>query len=277
MINGIYLDSFIKNALSEDMPHGDITTDILIPESQRSEAVLTVKENGIIAGMDIAERVFHVVDERLDFKAFVKDGVNVKVGTDIARVKGCTASLLKAERLCLNILQRLSGIATITSQFIQKTKKFGVLIADTRKTTPGMRLMEKYAVKVGGGSNHRFSLSDGVLIKDNHIKACGSITEAVAMARKAAPHTLKIEVETKNMQEVAEALNAGADIIMLDNMDIPAMKDCISFINKRALVEASGGVNIDSVEAIASTGVDIISLGCITHSVKALDISMNFV
>ena len=262
------------NALKEDMPHGDITTDSIISASSVSEAVIIAKEEGIIAGLDVFERVFTLLDDKVEFKRYKQDGDKVLKGDIIIEMKGKTKVLLKGERTALNILQRMSGIATITNKFCKEIEDLPAKIVDTRKTTPSLRYLEKYAVRIGGGTNHRYCLSDGVLIKDNHIKAAGGIKNAVDMVRNKIPHTIKIEVETETLEQVQEALDAKADIIMLDNMDNDKMKEAVKLINKRALVEASGNVSINNVREIALTGVDIISVGKLTHSVNALDISI---
>ena len=274
MINWFIVDEIIINALKEDMPYGDVTTDAVIDIETNTRAEFLAKEDGVIAGLDIARRVFELLDDKILFMKLVKDGTFVKKGTVVAEIAGNTAAILKGERTALNILQRLSGIASITKEFCNKIEGTNVKIADTRKTTPGLRMLEKYAVKVGGGSNHRFSLSDGVLIKDNHIKAVGGIKEAVDEVRRNVPHTIKIEVETETLDEVKEALASGADIIMLDNMSINDMKKAVEMAKGKALIEASGNVSLQSVYDVALTGVDIISVGSITHSVKSLDISL---
>lgn len=276
MIANLYMDDLIIAALKEDMPLGDITTDNLVDAGAKSSARLIAKQSGIIAGLDVAQRVFSLLDSNSIFIRNVEDGAFVNSGDIIARIEGNTRALLKGERTALNLLQRLSGIATKTNEFCETIKAFPAKIVDTRKTTPGLRFLEKYAVKVGGGTNHRFCLSDGVLIKDNHIKAAGSITKAIELARKNIPHTIKVEVEVETMEQVLEALESGADIIMLDNMGIEMMREAVRVINKRALVEASGNVSLSTVYDIASTGVDIISVGSLTHSVSAFDISMRF-
>lgn len=264
-------------ALKEDIALGDITTDNLIDNCSISNASLIAKESGIIAGLGVCERVFKLLDEGCIFKGNVKDGDFVKKGDIIAEIKGNTRALLKGERTALNLLQRLSGIATKTNELCNKVKELPVKIVDTRKTTPGLRILEKYAVKTGGGYNHRFSLSDGVLIKDNHIKAAGSIKKAVELVRQNVPHTLKIEVETETLEQVKEALECGTDIIMLDNMSLEMMKQAVKFINRKAIVEASGNVTLETVYDIACTGIDIISVGGITHSAASFDISMKIV
>ncbi len=277
MLNRFELDDFIKTALREDIALGDITTDSLIDKASTSTAVYIAKDDGIIAGLFVSERVFKILDEEIEFVKKVNDGDRVKKGDIIAQIKGSTSALLKAERTSLNYLQHLSGIATKTGMFAEKLKDLNTKVVDTRKTTPGLRALEKYAVKMGGGSNHRFCLSDGVLIKDNHIKAAGGVKQAIEKVRENIPHTIKIEVETETIEQVKEALNAKADIIMLDNMSLDQMKDAVVLIDRRATVEASGNVSLDSIRKIAETGVDIISVGELTHTVKAFDISMRFV
>lgn len=274
MLNELIIDDIIKRALIEDMPFGDITTDSLISEESISRAQLIAKQDGVIAGIDIAGRVFGFLDTTVIFTKMVDDGEKVKNGDLIAEIEGKTRALLKGERTALNILQRLSGIASKTNSFYEVIRDIPVSIADTRKTIPGLRILEKYAVKAGGGSNHRSSLSDGVLIKDNHITAAGTIKNAIESARKSIPHTVKIEVETESLDQVKQALDAKADIIMLDNMSIEMMKQAVTIINGKALVEASGNISIHNVKQVALTGVDIISVGGLTHSVKAMDISM---
>lgn len=277
MLHNLDIDNIILAALKEDMPIGDITTDNLIDMHSESKARLIAKEKGVIAGLDVAERAFKLLDEGITFKRLVNDGDTVEYGDLIAEIEGNTRALLKAERTALNFLQRLSGIATETRKYCDRVKGLPVHIVDTRKTVPGLRLLEKYAVRTGGGKNHRFCLSDGVLIKDNHIKAAGGIRNAVEILRDRIPHTIKIEVETESLEQVREAVEAKADIIMLDNMKPDMIKEAVKIINGRALVELSGNVNLDTVRDLAETGVDIISVGKITHSVNALDISMRFV
>lgn len=268
------LDVIIKNALQEDIHTGDLTTQALIREPSVVTAHFIAKENMIVAGLFVAARVFTLLDERTVFKPLFADGDLVEKGSRLAEITGDASTLLQAERVSLNLLQRTSGIATITASYVQAVSGTKARIVDTRKTTPGLRILEKYAVRAGGGFNHRTGLYDGVLIKENHIVACGGIKEAVQRARSYIAHTLKIEVETETVQEVEEALAAGADIIMLDNMDNETMRHCVDLIAGRALVEASGGVNLDTVRGIAQTGVDIISVGALTHSPRAMDISM---
>jgi nicotinate-nucleotide pyrophosphorylase (carboxylating) len=279
---GIGIDALqaqIRSWLAEDVGTGDVTTWATIPAETTSIAIIHLKEDfGIIAGMPIAELVFHTVDPSLKFRALVEDGTKAAKGTVLAEVEGSTHSLLTGERLALNLLQRLSGIATKTRSYVDALGGLPVRLADTRKTTPGHRLLEKYAVRVGGGSNHRFGLYDAVMIKDNHIKGSGGITGAVEAARRVIPHTMKIEVETESLEQVEEALTCGADIIMLDNMPQDMMKEAVRRIKSRAphvIVEASGGVRLDTIRGIAECGVDVISVGGLTYSFQSLDISLD--
>lgn len=275
-MENFHVDELIKAVLKEDMPAGDLTTESIVPENSVSRAVIIAKEQGVLAGLDIAARVFELLEGDLEFQANTRDGCKVTAGEVVAELSGCTRTILKGERTALNFLQRLSGIATETHKYCQEIRGTGARITDTRKTTPGLRYLEKYAVRMGGGVNHRFSLSDAVLIKDNHIAACGGIIPAVRAARERVPHTVKIEVETETLEQVREAIDAGADIIMLDNMDINTMKEAVSLVGGKAVVEASGGISLDNVYEIAKTGVDIISVGSITHSAGSLDLSMKF-
>jgi nicotinate-nucleotide pyrophosphorylase (carboxylating) len=277
MIDQFDVDQIIVNALKEDMPLGDITTDYLIGTEAVSKAVFIAKQDGIAAGLDVAERVFKLLDPGVRFERKVQDGQPVKKGDLMVEIEGKTRAMLKAERTALNFVQRLSAIATKTREYCERVKEFPVKITDTRKTVPGLRFLDKYAVKAGGGSNHRYSLSDGVLIKDNHIAAVGGIKKAVELARKNVPHTIKIEVETETLGMVQEALEAGADIIMLDNMNLETMREAVRLINKRAIVEASGNMDMSKIYEVAATGVDIISVGGLTHTVTAMDISMKFI
>ena len=265
----------IEEWLFEDVGHGDITTMATIPADEKGTGILYAKKSGLIAGLDIAEQVFHTVDHELSFQRFVTEGSQVQKGNVIAEVTGSVQAILTGERLALNLLQRLSGIATRTQLFVQEISHTQARIVDTRKTTPGLRLLEKYAVRVGGGHNHRFALYDAVMIKDNHSKSAGGIKEAVRKAREAIPHTMKIEVEAESLMQVQEALEAGADIIMLDNMSCDLMREAVQIISGKAIIEASGGVTLETVRAIAETGVDVISVGGLTHSVAALDISLD--
>ncbi|WDQ33762.1 carboxylating nicotinate-nucleotide diphosphorylase [Paenibacillus marchantiae] len=268
----------IKNWLREDVGAGDVTTNVTIPAGSQSKAVIHAKDNGIIAGITVAELVFQVVDPGLAFTPMVKDGDAVTHGTILAEVEGSTHSLLTGERLALNLLQRMSGIATRTRTYVDALEGLSTRLVDTRKTTPGHRLLEKYAVRVGGGANHRFGLYDAVMIKDNHIKGAGGITEAVQRARAVIPHTMTIEVETENMEQVREALQAGSDIIMLDNMHSDRMREAVALIREQAphvKVEASGNVSLNTIRGIAESGVDVISVGRLTYSFESLDISLD--
>ena len=272
-----YVDDIILRALKEDINYVDVATDYLIPEEQRDKAYLIAKQDGIVCGIDIAMRVFTLLDSTFNYEIKIKDGQAVKKGDIIAEYEGKTVFLLKGERTALNLLQQLSGVATATAKAVEGVKGTNALITDTRKTVPTLRALQKYAVTCGGGRNHRFNLSDAAMLKDNHIDSGGGIENAVELLRKKIGHTVKIEVETRNLDEVRQALEAGADIIMLDNMSLDEMRDAVSLIGGRAKTEASGGITPENVRQVAETGVDIISLGAITHSVKALDISMKMV
>lgn len=260
----------LERAFREDMPLGDITTDYTVPENSVSKAVITAKQDGVIAGLEVCMEAFKMLDPDVKLQPLAKDGDFVNKGDRILMIEGKSRAMLKAERTALNLLQRLSGIASETRKYVDRISGYKAKVVDTRKTTPGLRLLEKYAVRVGGGTNHRFSLSDGVLIKDNHIKAAGGIRQAVEAVRKRIPHTVKIEVETETLEQVKEALDSGADIIMLDNMTPELMKQAVELIAGKALTEASGNVKLDNIEEVAATGVDIISVGAITHSVKEI-------
>lgn len=268
------IDRLIEQALLEDIHTGDITTLAVVAGKRPASARLIAKEHLVVAGLFTAARVFSALAAEIRFNALLDEGASAAPGTVLATVQGDAAPLLMGERVALNLLQRMCGIATLTSSFVAAVAGTKARIVDTRKTTPGLRQLEKYAVRIGGGINHRTGLYDGVLIKENHITAAGGITEAIRRARAYIPHTLKIEVETETVLQVDEALAAGADIIMLDNMSLDEMRAAVAIINGRALVEASGGVNLERVRAIAETGVDIISVGALTHSPRAMDISM---
>lgn len=267
------IEPLISAGLEEDVKNGDITTNLLIPSESRKTAILIAKANGIIAGLPVAEAVYKKIDPEIEFSPEVCDGEKVVSGQLICTITGSFRALLTGERLALNFLQRMSGIATETARYAEAVKEYKTLILDTRKTVPGLRLLDKYAVKTGGGTNHRIGLYDMVMIKDNHISVAGSITNAVKAIRPNIPAEIKIEVETTNLDEVIEAINAGADIIMLDNMDTNTMKKAVELIKGRAKVEASGNMTLDRVREVAATGVDFISIGALTHSVTALDIS----
>lgn len=276
MINELIADDFLRAALEEDIGCGDVTTDSLIDPRQVSACRLIAKEAGMLAGLPVFERVFHLLDDAVAVEFHKAEGDMVEPGEKIADLSGGTRSLLRGERVALNILQRMSGVATKTHRMCAQLRGSSARLADTRKTLPGFRMLDKYAVRVGGGVNHRLGLSDLVLIKDNHIAAVGSIAKAVALAKSRAPFTVKIEVEVESMPQLDEAIAAGADIVMLDNMDCAAMKKAVAFAARRVLLEASGNVDEQNVAAVAATGVDIISCGALTHSVRALDISLRF-
>ncbi|WP_239619011.1 carboxylating nicotinate-nucleotide diphosphorylase [Cohnella mopanensis] len=280
-IGGPAVDSIkeqLKAWLSEDIGSGDVTTMATVPQGHQSSGIIHAKQSGIIAGIPLARLVFEVIDKNLKFNAQVTDGTRVDRGTVLAVVEGSTHSILTGERLALNLLQRLSGIATKTNEYVAAAQGQKVRIADTRKTTPGHRTMEKYAVRIGGGANHRFGLYDAVMIKDNHIKAAGGITAAVQAAQSRIPHTMMIEVEAESLAQAEEALQAGAHIIMLDNMNSSDMSEAVAMIRGKApniVIEASGGITPERVAEVARSGVDIISVGSLTHSFQALDISLD--
>ena len=273
-LNQFYVDNLIKEAISEDINYIDVSADYLIPENQRNDSYFVAKADGVLCGLDIAMRVFTLLDDTFTYTVHKNDGDEVKAGDLIVEFNGKTACLLKGERTALNIIQHMSGIATATNKAVKLVEGTNASVTDTRKTLPGLRALQKYAVVCGGGKNHRYNLSDGAMLKDNHIDAGGGITNAVKNLRGALGHMVKIEVETRNFDEVKEAVSAGADIIMLDNMTNAQMKECVEYINGRAKTEASGNITLDNIAEVAKTGVDIISLGALTHSVKAFDISM---
>jgi nicotinate-nucleotide pyrophosphorylase (carboxylating) len=266
----------IQAAIEEDIGRGDVTTEATIAEHVMSRARLIAKQELVLAGMEIFGEVYATLDSAIHIKSSYKDGDFLPAGTIIADLEGRSRSLLAGERVALNFLQRLSGVATLTRQFVDAVRGYNVEIVDTRKTTPGWRLLEKYAVRIGGGKNHRHDLGDGVLIKDNHIVAAGGIKQAVAMARKHSHHLLKVEVEVETLEQVEEALQASAEVIMLDNMSPALVADGVKMIGRRAVVEASGGVSLETVTAMARTGVDLISVGKLTHSAPAADIHVEF-
>lgn len=275
MLNLRSLDPLIELAFEEDIGIGDITTDATVPPSQKGAGVLLAKSDGIVAGLPIAERVFEKLDPTLVFHSLIDDGNAVVAGTSIAEVRGSAKTILIGERTALNFLQRLSGIATLAAQFVDAVADYDAKIVDTRKTAAGWRGAQKYAVRIGGAQNHRFGLYDGVLIKDNHIVAADGIRNAVERARQIVPHTVKIEVEVETVEQVDEALDAGADILLLDNMPPGIMARVVEEVGDRAITEASGGITLDSVETVAATGVDFISVGALTHSAMPMDISLN--
>lgn len=269
-------DEILTRALREDIGTGDITTMSTVEPERRIMGRFVAKEEGILCGTQIAARVFALLDPEVQTRFTVREGERVEKGQVIGTVEGNARSILSGERVALNFLQHLSGIATKTRSLVEQVKGTKAKIADTRKTTPGLRTLEKYAVRIGGGRNHRFHLADGLMIKDNHIKASGGITQAVEAARAAAPHTLKIEVEVESFSQLREALAAGADIIMLDNMSLEDMKEAVEIVGGRATTEASGNMGDKDLAQVAATGVDVISVGALTHSVKAMDISLKF-
>ena len=281
-MNPFLIDSLLKNALQEDLTWGDITTETLIPATLQSEMVLLQKANGVVAGLTVAERAFHLLDDTLDWQQQVVDGQFLNANTILARIGGKTRSILMAERVALNFLQRLSGIATLTREYASRIKNVSetVKLVDTRKTTPGLRSLEKYAVRTGGGFNHRYNLSDAVLIKDNHLAVLTAngidpVTAITDMRRKI-PHTTKIELEVDSIQQLEAFLNLEIDIFLLDNMNSDQLSEAVKIVNGKAYTEASGGITLDNIEAIAATGVDFISVGALTHSAPALDISLDF-
>ena len=270
-----HIDELLHRALAEDIGAGDVTTQALVPAHQSGVAVAYAKQDGVLAGNAIAARVFTLLDGAVDATLLLSDGELLTPGTTFLQVEGSLQAILTGERVALNILRHLSGIATLTCAFVQAVEGTNASIIDTRKTTPGLRLFEKYAVRVGGGHNHRIGLFDGVLIKDNHIAACGSVTAAVDRARTSVHHLLKIQIEAKSLEQVAEALEAGADGILLDNMSPETMAAAVELAQGRAFTEASGGITLESVRDAARTGVDLISVGMLTHSAAALDISLD--
>lgn len=274
MLSQFYVDKIINTALEEDINYIDVTTDNLIPDDHTSEAYFIAKDNGILCGIYAAARVFDLAGGGVEKEIMLNDGENIKKGDHIAFFRGSTKTLLKGERTALNLIQHMSGIATAANECVKLVEGTRASIADTRKTLPGLRALQKYAVTVGGGKNHRFNLSDGAMLKDNHIDAYGSITAAVSALRKKAGHMLKIEVEVRNLEELKEALANRCEVIMLDNMSDDEMKKAVEITDGRALLEASGNITLENIRQKALTGVDIISLGALTHSVKCFDISM---
>ena len=270
----VYVDDIIERELKEDINYLDVSSDYLLPEDQRNEAYFVAKADGVLCGLDVALRTFELLDDSFSAKIYKHDGEKIAAGDVIAEFSGKTVLLLKGERTALNLLQHMSGIATATARAVELVRGTNAQITDTRKTLPGMRALQKYAVVCGGGKNHRFNLSDGAMLKDNHIDAGGGIAKTVETLRGKLGHMVKIEVETRDLDEVREAVEAGADIIMLDNMSNDAMREAVQIIGGRAKTEASGGITLENLAEVAKTGVDIISLGALTHSVHAFDISM---
>lgn len=275
-MNRFYIDEIIKTAIDEDVNYLDISSEYIFAPEHRGEAYFLAKADGVLSGIDVAMRVFELLDDTFEYTVHKRDGEKIKKGDIIAEFSGSTAALLKGERTALNLIQHMSGIATSTNRAVKAVEGTKVSIADTRKTLPGLRALQKYAVTCGGGKNHRFNLSDAAMLKDNHIDAAGGITAAVTALRKKCGHMVNIEVETRNLDEVKEALAAGASIIMLDNMTNEEMSEAVKLVDGRALLEASGNITEENLREKAETGVDIISMGALTHSVKAFDISMKF-
>jgi len=271
------IDKIIDSALEEDLGPGDITTEAIVDLSMKGEARLIAKEEIILAGIEVFSRVFSRLDPEIVVETKYRDGEAVSNGEDIGIVKGSMRGILSGERTALNFLQRLSGIATLTRKYVERTDSSKVRVIDTRKTTPGLRILEKYAVRRGGGFNHRFGLFDGILIKDNHIAVAGSIAEALARIKGRVPHTLRIEVEVEDIKGVEEAIGAGADAILLDNMSLKETREAVSIAGGRVLLEASGGITLESIEEVSKTGIDLISVGAITHSARSVDISLEVI
>jgi nicotinate-nucleotide pyrophosphorylase (carboxylating) len=271
------LERVIQSALEEDLGPGDVTTDTIVDRTARGWASLVAREELVLAGLGVFKKTFRLLHPDFEFREYFGDGDLIPAGVVITAIDGPFSFLLKGERTALNFLQRLCGIATTTRRFVTKVSPYHVKVLDTRKTTPGLRFLEKYAVRMGGGHNHRFGLFDGILIKDNHIKAAGSIQGAIVLARANTPHTLKIEVETECLAEVEEALSAGADAILLDNMTAEQMQKAVDFVKGRVLLEASGGIDLETVETVAKTGVDLISIGALTHSAPSADLSLEII
>lgn len=277
ILNQFYVDNLIKTALLEDINYIDITTDYLIPEDQENEAKFLAKADGVLCGIEVALRVFTLIQPDFQYEVFIHDGEEVKKGDIIAKIKGKTRTILKGERTALNLLQHMSGISSMTNRIVKIVEGTNASIADTRKTLPGMRPLQKYAVTVGGGKNHRFNLSDAAMLKDNHIDAGGGITNAVTKLRTKLGHMAKVELEVRTLDELREALSVDVDVIMLDNMDNDTMREAVKIADGKALLEASGGITEETIRGVAETGVDIISIGALTHSVKAFDISLKII
>lgn len=277
ILNQFYVDNLIKTALLEDINYVDITTDYLIPEDQENEAKFLAKADGVLCGIEVALRVFTLIQPDFQYEVFIHDGEEVKKGDIIAKIKGKTRTILKGERTALNLLQHMSGISSMTNRIVKIVEGTNASIADTRKTLPGMRPLQKYAVTVGGGKNHRFNLSDAAMLKDNHVDAGGGITNAVTKLRTKLGHMAKVELEVRTLDELREALSVDVDVIMLDNMDNDTMREAVKTADGKALLEASGGITEETIRDVAETGVDIISIGALTHSVKAFDISLKII
>ncbi|HWO41948.1 MAG TPA: carboxylating nicotinate-nucleotide diphosphorylase [Candidatus Eisenbacteria bacterium] len=268
------IERLIRDALDEDIGAGDLATMATIPAECRGKGLFRAKKEGVVAGLVLLDRIFYFIDPKVAVRLFTKDGAQVQPGTVVAEAEGPVRALLLAERTALNFLQRLSGTATLTRKYVDAVRGFHCKVLDTRKTTPGLRTLEKYAVRMGGGTNHRIGLYDAALVKDNHIEATGSIAEAVKAVRRHAPFMAKVEVEAGNLKQVEEALAAGADVIMLDNMSLSEMAEAVRLVNKRAWIEASGGITLENIRQVAETGVDFISSGALTHSAPIVDFNM---
>lgn len=276
-MNSIQLRQFIRDVLNEDLGSGDLTTESLVPADHKSVAVLLAKQDGVVAGLPVAEMVFQELDPSIRFTALKEEGKRVTKGTYVARIEGSTRTILTGERVALNLLQRMSGIATLTRQLVDLVDGLSCRVLDTRKTTPGLRQLEKYAVRMGGGTNHRYGLSHGVMLKDNHIAMAGSIKKAVEAVRKRVGHMVQVEVEADTLEQVKEILTLDVDAILLDNMSVPVLREAVKLIDRKMWVEASGGITPETIRSIAETGVDAVSLGFLTHSAQAMDISLDFV
>jgi nicotinate-nucleotide pyrophosphorylase (carboxylating) len=269
------LTEFVEAALREDIRSGDITTNSLIPADMQATALMRFRESGIVCGIGAAKSTFRLLDENIDLKVLLEDGAIVSAGEVALEIRGNARAILTAERVALNIVQHLSGIASATAQYVKETAGTKARIVEIRKTTPGLRLLEKYAVRCGGGHNHRYALDDMILIKDNHIALCGGIKNAISRARENVGHSVKIEVECDTLDQVREALQVGAELILLDNMPPATLREAVEIVNGKALCEASGGINLQTVRGVAESGVDIISVGALTHSVRALDVGLD--
>ncbi|MDY7036508.1 MAG: carboxylating nicotinate-nucleotide diphosphorylase [Thermodesulfobacteriota bacterium] len=275
--NQFFIDHIIHVALEEDLGSGDLTTDAIMDAELKGNATLLARERLLLAGLAVFRRVFKILSPEIEFKYYFDDGQMVPSDKEICIISGSISSILKAERTALNFLQRMSGIATLVRSYVDKVGMQDVRLLDTRKTAPGLRLLDKYAVRVGGGFNHRFGLYDGILIKDNHIMVAGSITRAVVLAREKAPHTVKVEVEVEDLAGVEEAVQAGADAILLDNMSPEIIRQAIKLVDGRVTTEASGNITLDNIAEVARTGVDLISVGAFTHSVRGVDMSLDLI
>lgn len=276
-LNPIAVEELVRRALLEDIGPGDITTEATIPADKQATAQIVTREDGVLCGHPVAKAAFRLMDPTLNYEELVPEGGAITAGQAVARITGSARSILTAERVALNFLQRMSGIATTTRNLSEAIKYYHARLTETRKTTPGLRLVEKYAVRVGGGVNHRYGLHDAVLIKDNHIAVAGGVRPAIIAARKVATHTSKVEVEVDTLEQLQEALDSGADIVLLDNMDTESMRKAVEMAAGKAVLEASGGITPANLEDVARTGVDIISMGALTHSVKALDLGLDIV